>query len=88
MGNLGHTGKEHRMYEIEESVDLPSRYSPNGRPFLYPFDQMEPGQSFFVGDGCGNITSCRRAAYSYGKRTGKKFTSRAVEGGLRVWRVE
>lgn len=30
----------------------------------------------------------RNAAYQYGKRTGKKFTVRAMPNEIRVWRVE
>jgi hypothetical protein len=29
----------------------------------------------------------RNAAYQYGKRTGKKFTVRAMPNEIRVWRV-
>ena len=30
----------------------------------------------------------RNAAYQYGKRTGKKFTVRAMPNEIRVWRVQ
>jgi hypothetical protein len=47
---------------------------------------MEIGDSFFV----ANFTTKGFAGtvYSAGKRSGKKFTVRAMDGGVRVWRIE
>jgi hypothetical protein len=50
------------------------------------------GQSFFVpfasDDARKGLSRLSSVAILYGKETGKKFTTRTVEGGVRVWRVE
>jgi hypothetical protein len=68
-------------YVIEKNVPL---VQTAGRPPVYPFLQMEIGDSFFaanVSRGIGN------AATSAGKTLGRTFKTRTVEGGVRVWRV-
>ena len=44
------------------------------------------GDSFFVKD--GTVKTLSRSCGTYGKRLERKFTSRTVDGGARVWRVE
>ena len=67
-------------YEIVNTVPLPPMRS------KFPFEQMQPGDSFFVPDKVAGTmySNCKRAA----KVIGGKFVARAVEGGCRVWRVE
>ena len=36
----------------------------------------------------GGLSKVCNASYREWKKTGKKFTARVVEGGVRVWRVE
>jgi len=47
---------------------------------------MKVGDSFFVRD--GKIESLRAGASHAGALHKVKFTVRAVDGGLRVWRVK
>jgi hypothetical protein len=69
-------------YVIEKNVPL---VQTAGRPPVYPFLQMEIGDSFFV----ANVSRVRigNAATSAGKTLGRTFKTRTVEGGARVWRV-
>ena len=55
-------------------------------PGLYPFAQMQVGDSFLL------LPTMRRATVSvaaqrYGAKHGAKFTVRKVPDGLRCWRV-
>ena len=52
----------------------------------YGFCAMEPGDSFLVPEP-ERWNSVRVAASAYGKRHGQNWTTRKVEGGLRVWRL-
>lgn len=68
------------MYEVESNIPVPLfRKSCS----LYPFDTMEVGDSFLAEE-----ANVRSAAGQYSKRHGRKFTTRAVEGGYRVWRIQ
>jgi len=51
-------------------------------PSPYPFYRMEVGDSFFVPD---HLTQdVRRVCY---QQAGRKFATRVVAGGLRIWRI-
>lgn len=59
----------------------------------YPFNEMKVGDSFFVPfreDEDERVVRNKIGTAARGARwrTGMKFVSRAVEGGVRVWRVE
>lgn len=80
------------MAEIESDVPIPVA-TERGRPFkrVYPFKDMKVGDSMFYAMPDGAAAKRRRpvhAAYKYGQRSGKRFVSRSVEGGIRIWRVE
>jgi hypothetical protein len=49
---------------------------------------MKPGESFFVAEAGQRLIAIRRAASSHTRYTGKKFTVRLVDGGVRVWCCE
>ena len=70
--------------KIDKDVDLPERGA--GRPNTYPFGEMEVGDSFFV-DGIPK-ERVRSAANQYGIRHGRKYATRSVDGGIRVWRAQ
>ena len=72
-------------YQIDKGVPMPPISRGKGR-LVYPWDEMEVGDSFFVKD--GKVKTLSRSCGTYGKRLERKFTSRTVEGGARVWRVE
>jgi hypothetical protein len=69
------------QFTIEKGIEPPVN-----KQSKYPFAQMEPGDSFFIP---GMNTSAEiSSAVSYRKnRYGESYRCRAVEGGLRVWRV-
>jgi hypothetical protein len=68
-------------YKIEKNVQIPSAHSPT----KYPFDKMEPGDSFSFP--IEKATSLRNSAYSYAKNhAGTKFMVK-VGRDLRCWRV-
>lgn len=74
------------MIPIDKGIPIPTRcHGRRGVRVLYPFPDMEIGDSFFVE---GSASSVESAASSYGKRTGRKFTTRYVDGGARVWRIK
>ena len=66
------------MYKIDKGVPLP------GKCTKYPWEQMGIGDSFFVKN--GNQARVGASATN-AARFGKKFTTRKVDGGVRVWRV-
>jgi len=68
------------MYKIEKGVPMQKHKSD-----VYPFSEMEIGDSFFV-EG-GDKYKLGPAASSSGKRHGRKYSVRLVEGGYRVWRT-
>ena len=57
-----------------------------GRKNKYPFDAMEVGDSFFIKD--RTVKNFSRYCGVHGKRLARKFVSRTVDGGVRVWRTE
>lgn len=73
------------MYEIETDIPLEET---RGNPKSYPFAKMKIGESFFVPTGERTITSLQSSLISAARRHEGKFTTRALEGGVRVWRVE
>lgn len=79
------------MYEIDKGIEIPAPNIANNARRLYPFPEMEIGDSFLVpGDGDKKVLQARlgSAACYFGKRNSKRFVTRSVEGGVRVWRVE
>lgn len=76
----GHNGNGH--YALEKDVEFPART----RKGKYPFEQMDVGDSFFVG--AVSVGSLRSTAYSASVRLERKFAVREVDGGVRIWRTE
>jgi hypothetical protein len=72
------------MITIEKDIPLPEAKKV-GKPSLYPFEQMEVGDSFFIAKPKNTMSA---ATYAYGKKAGKKFTVVEVEGGSRIWRTK
>lgn len=68
---------------IEKGIPIPN--DGRGRIPKYPWNEMEVGDSFFA----AGMTTKELGSSLVGarKRTGKNFTSRTVEGGVRVWRI-
>lgn len=77
--------------KIEKGVPVPVFFHTNGRPAKYNFEDMEIGDSVFdegavnAGKSSGG-SRLYMAAWMYGRRHGKKFVGRKVDGGVRIWR--
>jgi hypothetical protein len=67
------------------SIDIPDRTTNGGRPAKYNFDDIEVGQGYAIEDG-ENEHSISVAARAYGKRRGKVFVQRMINGVLHVLR--
>jgi len=72
-------------FTIEKGVPVPKQVGA-GRKNKYPFDAMEVGDSFFVKD--IKVKAISKTCGSHGKRLSRRFASRTVDGGVRVWRTE
>lgn len=71
--------------EICKGVPLPPGGG-KGRPSLYPFREMEVGDSFVFPSGTP-AENARTAAAWAGKRQGRKFCVRKIPEGIACWRV-
>jgi hypothetical protein len=80
------------MVMIDKGVPIPDRLViDTGARFPFLKD-MEKGDSFMVeipNDDFFAIeaSSVRAAVWRYARMSGRKFISRKVEGGLRIWRL-
>lgn len=71
--------------QIEKNIPIPE-IEGRGRPREYPFYDMEVGDSVFFD---GETLPCKQyvAAKIAGSKTGKTFSGRTVDGGVRIWRT-
>lgn len=75
------------MYAVERKVPCPGINRP-GRPTKYPFPAMKIGDSFFVpAADTRSIPRVRSAASIWAQKYNRKLITRAVDGGIRVWRI-
>lgn len=73
-------------FQIEKGVPLPARRFGRKSRFLFPFEQMEIGDSF-AGQK-SDWASAQAAMRRFCRMNGKEFTIRKLEdGGFRIWRV-
>ncbi len=76
---------KHEEIKIEHDHAMPAKRNTR----LYPFDEMEVGDSFFIPEADHALqSSAASAAYTWGKSNKKKISKRAVTGGTRFWRIE
>lgn len=79
------------MFEVENDIPV-TPLDPTKKRILYPFKDLDIGQSFFVPfDGHHEDEVRNRvgsAAYKAGKRLGRKFTVRLAGDGFRCWRLD
>lgn len=69
------------MFKLTSSVPVPGK----DRPFKYPFNTMQVGQSFLAPL---YLRHNMRVLVSYHKRRGRgDFTCRVTPEGIRVWRT-
>lgn len=71
--------------KIEKGIPAPEDNLGSAK---YPYSEMEIGDSVFFDVNLHDQNKARIAARVYSHRTGKKFTARKVEGGVRIWRIE
>jgi len=71
-------------FKVEKGIPAPK--VKKGPPRKYPWLEMEVGDSFFVPG--VNYNEFKTQPSNAGKRYGLKYTTRSVDGGVRVWRVE
>lgn len=78
------------MVEIEKGVPVPVEEKPFAgfarSKSKYPFAEMEVGDSVFY-EGESNGGKVHASMVKSGQRHGRVFTSRKVDGGLRIWRI-
>lgn len=79
--------KRFLVMRIEKLVPMQSSRGV-GRPAKYPFGKMDVGDSFFLEADKKQIACARAAMGAFGFRHGKKFSSRAHPGGVRIWRTK
>lgn len=72
------------MFKIETTVPLAANGA--GAPRKYPIYDMAVEQSFFV-PGEDTQGNAAQSARMYGRRVGKKFSARTMDGGVRIWRT-
>ncbi len=74
------------MFKIEQGVPLPGcRVDDTNRPW----PKMQPGDSvFFPAASKDEMQRIRSSVWQFSARAKTTFTSRKVDGGLRVWRVK
>ena len=74
---------------IEKNIPIPKDTRARG---AHNFHKMDVGDSVFFENQFTSHVSGKNTAYScaiqYGIRSGKKFTGRNVEGGVRIWRIK
>lgn len=73
---------------IEKNIPMPILYNGRaGRGSIYPFMEMEVGDSIFF-EGQRNGGPAYQSAKQAQRRAGdRKFVSRKEGNGLRIWRV-
>ncbi|HDR9153808.1 DUF7303 family protein [Burkholderia vietnamiensis] len=81
-----HATKSAREFVIEKGLPIPA--PTRGRPQRYPFSKLEIGDSFFVeGDPSARLKELSNCANYHRRFHGGNFVVRAVDGGVRVWRI-
>jgi len=74
--------------EVERGVPFPTQ-SLRVSKYRFPLGEMEIGDSFFVESREGSFLNSARSLISrYGKTFNRKFATRVVDNGFRVWRIE
>lgn len=68
--------------KIEKNIPIPAAAHRGAR--IWPFADMQVGDSVLIP--MERAKPARSAATTLGKRRGFRFVTRAVDGGLRVWR--
>lgn len=71
------------MIVIQKGIAPPAYGGFRGRK--YPFNDMEPGDSFLING--FPVERVKMAAYAYAKKHSHKFAVRKTDEGYRCWRI-
>ena len=79
-------------YLIESGIEIPNSRGNTKGGQRYPFERMEVGDSFLIKPNGTpkrqlQVRVCAAWTRHASRKNGKRFTSRSVEGGVRVWRI-
>lgn len=73
-------------YEVRSNVELPKAAGRGRAGSVYPFAEMNPGDSFVVTD--KTARTVRSAVAAFQKKYDVKFAVRTTPDGIGVWRVK
>lgn len=73
--------KERIEFKIEKNIPIPDKLFQS----KYPYAKMEIGDSFLIKTS-KTIEQTNSSTSYAAKRLNMKFTSRTVDGGIRIWR--
>ena len=82
------------QYTIETGIEMPKKRSTEKGKSIYPLADMNVGQSFFVPCVGDKISKKQTSLQVYFSRLARqsfpdrRFATRQVDGGIRVWRVK
>jgi len=80
-----------RSYQFEMNIPIPAARRGGRGSNAYGFEQMQVGQSFFIGKTDDNPNPAKRVASTVSSASKRlapmAFIVRSVEGGARVWRT-
>lgn len=71
------------MYKIEKGIAI----TDHNRKSKYPFKEMKVNDSFFIPCEKEKLNNKRTSLLSSCRNMKQKFITRAVDGGIRIWRV-
>jgi hypothetical protein len=74
------------MFDVQPDVPMPPPHRHRRKASKWPFERMAIGDSFLVADPA-QWDRTQQCASIYGRRLKRKFTTRKMDDGLRVWRV-
>lgn len=73
-----------KEYEIENNIPIPWKNRKERIKFTTTLKKLEIGQSFFCKKNRNTVSTLMTREK---KKTGKSFTTRSMDGGIRVWRI-
>lgn len=73
--------------KIEKNIKIEDCVTSGYGSMKQTIERMDVGDSVFI-DNRSKLNSFRAASSAFGAEVGRKFSSRKVEGGWRVWRIE
>ena len=79
------------MIKIENNIPLPPKGHSTGAAPRFPFAALAIGDSFLAPTTAKNAKARRRVLSClmiyHAKKTGFRYASRKVDGGIRIWRI-